>query len=400
MKILWHSNAPFAATGYGNQTALFAPRLQKLGHDVAISAFYGLQGSILEWNGIRVYPGGSDGYGNDVMSEHAEHWFDGEPGIIITLVDAWVMDAAKLSRLPVACWAPVDHSPVPPRVRDFFLSSNARPIAMSSFGHEEFKTAGLNPLLVPHGVDPRQFYEDDQAECRERVGLPADAFVIGVVAANKGWPARKGWPQLLQAFANHLAEFPESVMYVHTEAGNRYGGMDLAHHALELKIPGDNLLFCDQYKNVAGIFGHDYMRDVYNGIDVLLNPSTGEGFGIPIIEAQACGTPVIATDSTSMTELVGPGWLVHGERWWTEQGAWQVMPSVSEIERRLKNAQMLRTDGDRGFWEAMSEACIDNAMQYDADLVLERDWAPTLEALEADLLEPKIDPAEAFKCLS
>jgi hypothetical protein len=37
--ILLHSNAPWAASGYGQQTKLFAPRLRDLGHHVAISAF-------------------------------------------------------------------------------------------------------------------------------------------------------------------------------------------------------------------------------------------------------------------------------------------------------------------------------------------------------------------------
>ena len=43
-KLLWHSNAPWAPTGYGQQTGLFAPRLAEK-YDMAISSFYGLEGS-------------------------------------------------------------------------------------------------------------------------------------------------------------------------------------------------------------------------------------------------------------------------------------------------------------------------------------------------------------------
>jgi glycosyltransferase involved in cell wall biosynthesis len=53
------------------------------------------------------------------------------------------------------------------------------------------------------------------------------------------------------------------------------------------------------------------MAKMYNGLDVFINLARGEGFGIPIIEAQSCGVPVIATDYTAMTELVkGHGWLI------------------------------------------------------------------------------------------
>ena len=56
--ILIYSNAPWAPSGYGTQTAVWAKRFQSLGHNVAIAAFHGLQGAPLNWeNGIVVYPG-------------------------------------------------------------------------------------------------------------------------------------------------------------------------------------------------------------------------------------------------------------------------------------------------------------------------------------------------------
>ena len=56
MKINWFSNAPWAASGYGVQTKLFAPRLKEAGHEIGITAFYGLEGSVINWNGIQIYP--------------------------------------------------------------------------------------------------------------------------------------------------------------------------------------------------------------------------------------------------------------------------------------------------------------------------------------------------------
>ncbi len=60
MKILWASNAPWAATGYGMQTAQAVPRIRDAGHDIAIFASYGLNGAMQSWDGIPVYPAGFD----------------------------------------------------------------------------------------------------------------------------------------------------------------------------------------------------------------------------------------------------------------------------------------------------------------------------------------------------
>jgi glycosyltransferase involved in cell wall biosynthesis len=61
---------------------------------------------------------------------------------------------------------------------------------------------------------------------------------------------------------------------------------------------------------LCGLTASDLAKQ-YNGFDVLMNLARGEGFGVPILEAQSCGIPVVATDYTSMTELVqGHGWLV------------------------------------------------------------------------------------------
>jgi hypothetical protein len=69
-KVVWHSNAPWSPTGYGNQTALFTPLLAEH-YDLTISSFYGLEGSPLDWNGIRVLPGLGGTFGDQTLLEHA-----------------------------------------------------------------------------------------------------------------------------------------------------------------------------------------------------------------------------------------------------------------------------------------------------------------------------------------
>ena len=56
MRILWHGPHPDMPTGYGTQTALILPRLQALGHEVAVSATAGQDNHPGHWRGIPIFP--------------------------------------------------------------------------------------------------------------------------------------------------------------------------------------------------------------------------------------------------------------------------------------------------------------------------------------------------------
>ena len=83
MNILWASNAPWAHTGYGNQTRIFVPRIHDLGHEMSIFANFGLGGAVLNLSDdIKVYPLGLDRHGKDIIASHAAHV---KADIVITL---------------------------------------------------------------------------------------------------------------------------------------------------------------------------------------------------------------------------------------------------------------------------------------------------------------------------
>jgi glycosyltransferase involved in cell wall biosynthesis len=60
----------------------------------------------------------------------------------------------------------------------------------------------------------------------------------------------------------------------------------------------------------AGYVGDDELVELYSGADCFLFPSFSEGFGFPVLEAMACGTPVIAGDRASLPEVVGDAGLL------------------------------------------------------------------------------------------
>ena len=392
MRILWHSNSPWAKTGYGNQTAMFWHRLQALGYPVVLSSNYGLQGSTLnieaEGQQTQVYPTGLTMAGNDIILSHARH---AKADIIITLYDAWVFDPQVMSRARWCPWLPVDHDPAPPPVVRA-LKAAYQAIAYSRFGQDRLKTAGIDAAYVPHGVDTRVMRPIDRNEARKKIQFPpavADYdFLAVMVAANKGTPSRKSFPQVLRAWKAFVEDgHPKALLYLHTHAGEQFQGVNLEELLEQLEISKQNILFADPYWNILG-YPDEYMANLYSAADVLLSPSMGEGFGLPILEAQACGCPVIVGDWTSMPELTFAGWKCGGEPFYTPQASWQFIPYQADILRYINEAYEAR--GDR----ALRVTAAKGALAYDADKVTRKYWKPLLAELAAEIDVEVAKPTE------
>ncbi len=385
-KLLWHSNTPWAPTGYGCQTKLVTPRLAEH-YDLAISSFYGLEGDRLEWEGIPVFPGLGGEFGNDYIVKNAmSHFGSARGGIVLTLLDVWVLEPETMRQLDTAAWVPVDHSPAPPMVRRYFTESGAIPIAMARFGAEQL--VDLDPLYVPHGVDTEVYKPLPKDESREMVGAEQDAFLVGMVAANKGAPSRKCFSQALQAFAAFRQTHDDAILYLHT---NMNGDEDLFALKEAVGLPDEAVRIADQYRINLHPLPARIMARVYSTFDVLLNPSAGEGFGVPVLEAQACGVPAIVSNFSAMKEVCGSGWKVACTPRWTAQKAWQVDPSVEEIVDSLEQAYGL-SEAER---KQASELAVTHAAQYEVGRVIDEHFLPALAEVEARIAARKPMKLEA-----
>ena len=401
MKFLVHSNAPFVNTGYGVQCRHLVERLHDDGHDVAVSSTYGLQGAVMPWShrSILLYPGGYELNGNDIVHNHAMHHFDGDEtgGWIIPLLDMWCLNPnTRLKDFNVAAWTPVDHVPVPRDVVAFFhRNPDAVPLAMSRFGERQLSEAGLDPVYIPLSVDttvykptPSVTIDGRTITGRELLGMgvggpiPDDAFLVGMVAMNKGWARdRKGFNEALRAFGQFWIRHQNAVIYMHADWPGGAEGIDLKELAVHAAVPEHAIRFVDQYAYRTG-FTPEMMAAAYTAMDVLLAPSHGEGFCVPLIEAQAAGTPVIASDFSAQPELVGAGWLVAGQLEWNPaQHASYLCPYTLDVIRCLEEA----FQADRG---EMAVKAIAKAAEYDCDRVYETYWRPFLATL-GETVEPR-----------
>ncbi len=386
VRALWFSNAPWAGTGYGQQTQQAVQRLVKEGHEIAIHAMYGLEGSTSTWNGIKIYPRGLNPYSDDIIVAHWMEWTQATklPKLLITLFDVWVLKAPNLDKVPnIASWVPIDHAPVPPDVLAWCKRANVLPITMSKFGKAELDRVGVRNVYVPHGIEsdfkPTPFVKDNsgkQIGGRQIMGFEDDQFVVMMTAANKGvHPSRKAFAENFMAFGMFAQRHPDAVLYMHSEASGSMGGLDLNALAEVCGIPKDRIKWTDPYLYRNGLPVHA-MAALYTSADVLLAASMGEGFGIPVIEAQACGTPVIVSNFTAQPELVGDGWVVEGQPYWdAAQRSWFLTPSVASILNALEKSYERR--GEK------SSKATEFAKQYDADRVYDQYWKPAMKEIAA-----------------
>lgn len=378
MRIGWYSNAPHIPSGYGQQTAQVITRLKKDGHEPAVIANFGAAAA-LSYDGIPVFADGLKQYSLDIFPMHLKSW----GGISIGLFDAWpmVQVADQLKELNLAWWVPIDHDPIPPGVVDFFNKTGAHAIAMTRFGKEQLLKIGMpesNITYIPHAIDTKTLFVDAGQDGRKQMGIPENAHLTVMNAANRGrLPVRKAFAENLLALSDHMKKHPDAWAYIHTEPEGISDGMNLIRYLKFIDAPMDRFRWPEPMAFRNGI-PNEALKFIYSAADVVLATSMGEGFGIPTIEAQACGTPVIVSQFAGSAELAGPhSTLIHGQKVWDEfQGSYWIIPDVRQIHGALEmNYQETKA-------KTVDRAKVrEFALHYDADLIYEKHWRPFIELL-------------------
>ena len=160
------------------------------------------------------------------------------------------------------------------------------------------KFYGINPEkinVVPEGVDTKVFRPVEDAErlseWRKKVFGADVPFIVYV-----GKPTeRRNLSALIRAFAALKKDgFPQKLLIV---GASLPGTSPFRKVIEELKIEDE--VFVLDYVT------HEEMFLVYNAANLFIYPSSYEGFGMPVLEAMACGTPLITLDNTAFPEFAG-----------------------------------------------------------------------------------------------
>ncbi|MCL6509607.1 MAG: glycosyltransferase family 4 protein [Anaerolineae bacterium] len=193
--------------------------------------------------------------------------------------------------------------------------------------------------VVPLAVEPRftpNVPDEDVMRARERYSLP-DSYVLYL----GGFDARKNIETLMQVYVwcgeSIGEEYPlvisgEPSTPVLTDGGER---LSLAEMAERLEI-SDVVRF-------IGRVAEEDKPALYAGARCFLFPSTYEGFGLPPLEAMACGVPVVGSNAASISEVVGnAGMLVEPKDARRMAGALIAACIEDDLHERLRQRALLR----------------------------------------------------------
>lgn len=144
---------------------------------------------------------------------------------------------------------------------------------------------GAGEAFMPQPVDAIR-------NCRTLYGLP-ESYLLTVAA----WEPRKNLERLVRVFIDMKKRglLPERKMVLVGKRGVRFEGLT-------------ELLDRDagQHVRSLGYVPDEHLASLYAGAEVFVLPSVYEGFGLPVLEARACGARIVASDIPEMREAGGP----------------------------------------------------------------------------------------------
>lgn len=381
--ILWASHAPVGSSGYGRVTASVVTRLIDAGVNVMCLSIDAAGNphyvKMPQWKSpitLIPLPHEFDGaLSNFYRVNMSKYGMD----ILITHWDSWAFDHNLGDMIPTwIAYAPLDAEPVG-KINHKVHKKAYRLVNFSRFAYEEYKKVGIDSSLIYHGVDTKLYRPlppEEKAAAKFSAGFPRDAFVFGTVGVNV--MDRKNFPSMIEIFSTFVKKhkIENAYLYIHAREFKN----DRPQSSFDIAQLSELYDITDRIRLPVRIgIEEEKMVSVYNMMDVYLSTSKGEGFGLPILEAQSCGIPVIAADNSAQHELVaGHGWLIDCPT--------HEISLITPCHNRMRLVSI--DDGIRCLEEAYddaearakyAQASREFAMGFDWDIIVEKGWIPFLE---------------------
>lgn len=351
-RILFCSEATFLNTGYATYTREILNYLHGTGkYEIAEMASYAERhdprSSNIPWRFYGVIPDASssqeekDSYNNSPTAQFGEIIFesvclDFKPDIVCDIRDFWMFDYQERSPFrPFYKWCIMPTVDARPQARQWIATYESADACLtySEWAGEVLKEQSGDKINYI-GISPPSAHAaykpvDDKRALRISMNVDPDAKIIGTVMRNQ---RRKLYPDLFEAFRLLLDKVEDNskyMLYCHTSYPDL--GWDMPELLQQYKLSSKVLFtyICPQTKkpfvslfrgaitqspytnqygavlsNVKNGAEYEDLSKIINLFDVYVQYANCEGFGLPQVEAAACGVPVMATDYSAMESVV------------------------------------------------------------------------------------------------
>ena len=243
-----------------------------------------------------------------------------KPDIVFTINDMWIIneqykqiaDLHEAKKFKFVGYAPMDSY-----AWLGCLAETANKwdgvISYTEFGAYEFIAGGVTqPIaVIPHGVTKGQFYPQDKAEARKRLGLRNDIFIVFNGNRNQ---FRKRIDITIEAFAKFAKDKPDTQLYLHMGLKDQgWDVMPLFARAMQREglDPNGRIILTAQTEGPPNV-EVEILNSIYNAVDIGVNTCKGEGWGLVNFEHAACRVAQVVPDHTSCKEIFeGYGRLIR-----------------------------------------------------------------------------------------
>jgi glycosyltransferase involved in cell wall biosynthesis len=229
---------------------------------------------------------------------------------------------------------------------------HVKAVTPSRWSAQAFFRAGFKPeqvLVVPHGVDVATFHPlpGVRAEVRGGLGLTDNEFVFLSVGAMTG---NKGIDLLLRGFAEICRTFSHARLVL-KGMDDLYASKELLLRNMHTLSSGDRQRVAARVTYIGRSYSHQGMAALYQAADAYVSPYRAEGFNIPVLEAAACGVPVICTAGGPTDDFVSEAfaWRIASTKMTVAadgQEASRLDPSLEHLIELMATA--IDDDGWRG----------------------------------------------------
>jgi glycosyltransferase involved in cell wall biosynthesis len=254
-----------------------------------------------------------------------------------------IADEIPLTNAKKILYIPCEGEDIPFQYRKYFTNFDviATP---SGWSQKIMHKAGIEAKVVPHAVDTT-FFVPKSKQWHE--------FRFGYLGMND---IRKQIPRVMEAYSR----LKEGILVI---AAEQEGAYDLANLAKQYGIAP---VFIDA--KLQGLtLNREAIRDFLQSLDVYISPGS-ESFGIPALEAQACGVPAIACSHGASKEVLGTGALYCGIADYLESSVGKVgLVSTADLYRQMRFMLQVKS-----VWEKTQKNALLNAKKWTWDRAVQK----------------------------